>query len=141
MNNKTKRPNREPSYWEVNDYTDEQLGKLTMAAREFRVTGFPQKAQILEGQMQDGTPFEEIDMPESPGDWKKRKLIRPETQVDPTLLEIPPRQGKGSGQRAWQEFALLVSDIDEEVVDQFTRDEIVEVLEARDIIDSKGDDE
>ncbi len=54
-------------------------------------------------------------------------------------LEMPPRTGKGSGQLAWSEFAMKVSDLDEAVLSKMNRDEIVEILEQRGIIPTQDE--
>jgi len=122
--------------WNDNDYTNDQVEALVKANREYRTGGEPQKAQILAMQVEQGLPFDQIKLPGDVSDARARRLaLRPETTVDPSLLDVPPRHGKGSGQTVWQEFATLVSTMDEEVIDQFTRDEIIQILIDRDIID------
>ncbi len=122
--------------WNDNDYTPDQVNALVTANRDYRSGGEPQKAQILVMQMEQGLPFDQIKLPGDVSDARERRLaLRPETTVDPGLLDVPPRHGRGSGQTVWQEFATLVSTMDEEVIDQFTRDEIIQILIDRDIID------
>lgn len=65
--------------------------------------------------------------------------LRPEKETV-GKLEAPPRAGKGSGKEAWIEFALEVSDLGEEVLEKMNRDEIVEILETREIIPSADDE-
>ena len=127
--------------WTSDTYSDEQKGALSLALREYRVTGEPQKAQILQMQMDELTPYEELSLPGDITEAREKRLsMRPETEVDPALLDLPPRTGPGSGQGVWQEFAAMVSNIDEEVIDQFTRDEIIQILIDRDIIDGDTSD-
>lgn len=122
--------------WNDNDYTDDQVEALVKANRDYRTGGEPQKAQILAMQVEQKLPFDQIKLPGDVSDARARRLaLRPETTVDPGLLDVPPRHGKGSGQAVWQEFASLVSTMDDEVIDQFTRDEIIQILIDRDIID------
>ncbi len=45
-------------------------------------------------------------------------------------IEIPPRHGKGSGVKAWVEFAALVTDMDSEVLGRLSRDDIIKTLVA-----------
>jgi len=121
--------------WENPIYTPEQIGKLSQVHRSYFVTGYPQKAHKLTAQMGNSVPFAEIELPgEAPSGKASPGSIRPETEIDPLLLDEPPRTGKGSGHSVWVDFAELVSDIDSEVLDQLSRNEIIDILVARDII-------
>ena len=120
--------------WENPIYTNEQMDKLATANREYRKTGYPQKAAAIVSQMERSVPYSEIEMPDSE---LVSETLRPETPIDTTLIDIPPRVGPGSGHPAWAEFAGLVSDMDEEVIEQFTRNEIIEILVDRDIINAE----
>ena len=66
--------------------------------------------------------------------------IRSEKPVE-GKLEMPPRSGRGSGQEAWAEFAQKVSDLDEAVLEKMSRDEIIELLEQREIIPTLEEEE
>ena len=121
--------------WNDGFYTEEQIVALTKIHRKFVVSGNPQHAIKLILQMEAHVPFAELEIP---GEQKKSLPVRPETTVDTSLVDIPPRHGNGSSKAAWAEFAKLVSDMDEEVIDQFTRGEIIEILEQRDIIDPES---
>lgn len=123
------------SAWQNPLYTDEQMGKLSVFNRTFMVTGEPQKQQKLLDQMERSVPYEELDIPETSVARAKAASVRPETNIDVTLMDEPPRVGKGSGQTHWQEFASMVSVMDEEVIEQFTRDELIQILIDRDVID------
>lgn len=127
--------NRSAAAWGNDLYSDKEMERLVLAYRELTVTGKTQAAVQLEQQMADSTPFAEINLPENREITEKRLAIRPETNIDVALVDIPPAVGRGSSQKAWAEFASLVSDMDEEVIDQFTRDELISVLADRDIID------
>ncbi len=87
--------------------------------------------------MADFVPYEDMKIPESSGSQGKRGSLRPETGIEPALVDEPPRKGKGSGHKVWAEFAGLVSTIDDEVIDQFNRDELIGILVDRDIIDAE----
>ena len=122
--------NREANPWSSDFYTNDQLGKFTEAINKFIRAGQPENKAKIEAQMQAFVPFNEIVMPDAP----QSKTLKPETKIDPELVEEPPRRGPGSGKGAWVEFASLVSDMDEEVIDQLSRDELVQILIDRDVI-------
>ena len=121
--------------WNDDSYTQDQLGKLSIATRYLHQTGNPGQAIKIELQMEQRTPFSEIVLPGETPYSGRRGSIRPETSIEPSLVDEPPRSGKGSGHKAWAEFAELVSTIDSEVLEQFSRDEIIGILVDRDIID------
>jgi len=129
----TDRPNLDP--WSNGTYTDDQLGKLSTAIKHYDQKGEPQHSTKIKIQMDGFVPFENIVLPDYGGNGVKRGSIRPETNIDPSLVDEPPRSGKGSGQKHWAEFASLVTDMDDEVIDQMSRDELIEILIARDVID------
>lgn len=59
-------------------------------------------------------------------------------------VDVPPRTGRGSGVDSWREFAAEVSDFDQSVLDEMSRDEIIQILEDREIIpalDEENDEE
>lgn len=66
----------------------------------------------------------------------RRGNTGPQANADnPAAYEAPPRSGKGSGVDNWREFALLTTEMDEDAVANMDRDDIIEVLETRGIID------
>lgn len=67
--------------------------------------------------------------------------VRPQTDVDMGEVEIPPRDGKGSGVGAWREFAKAVSDMDPEVIDESPKAEIIANLEAAGVIPAEVEEE
>lgn len=124
------------SAWSDDFYTQDQLGKLAITTRQLHQTGTPQEAIKIELQMEARIPYEEIVFPHERPTSGPLAPIRPETNINPTLVDEPPRSGKGSGHKSWAEFASLVSTIDDEVLEQFSRDEIISILVDRDIIDA-----
>lgn len=122
--------------WEDDFYNQTELGKLAQAVSEYQRTGDPQAAYRLEAQMADHTPFSEIALDDAAIARRGRPTIRPETTVNLSLVEEPPRAGKGSGQPAWVIFAEMVTDTEPEVLDSLGRDEIIQLLIDRDVIDA-----
>ena len=79
--------------------------------------------------MAEEAPYSEI--------WKMassdiRDMVKPEKPAE--VIEPPPYTGKGSTTAAWQEFALRVSDMEEEVIFSMGRNDLVTVLTDRGII-------
>jgi len=120
--------------WENPIYTNEQMDKLNQASRNYQRTGYPQKSNAIVEQMSNSVPYSDIEMPDS---TLVSETLRPETPIDTKLIEIPPRTGPGSGHGVWVEFAELVSDMDPEVIEQFTRNELIDILVDRDIINEE----
>lgn len=115
-------------------YTKEQMVSLHVAKRRHLQRGRPQVVARINTMMEAEAPYEEI--------WKvassdARDMVRPERPAD--VIEPPPFTGKGSTSAAWQEFALKVSDMEEEVVYSMGRADIVSVLVDRGIISGPED--
>jgi len=105
-----------------------QQATMVQAIRELRRTGHPQEAQWLQVKLDAG----EYD-PEA------RQIVsgvRPEKKVTEDA-PLPPRTGRGSSRDAWVRFALANSGIDEAVIRGVTRDDLINMLEARGVIDKE----
>ena len=118
--------------WSDDFYSQKELGKLSELVTEFRRTGDPSAAQRLELKMSNRVPFDEIVVKGAP--QLANAYIRPETHIDITLLELPARSGPKSSRAVWLEFASIVSDTEYEVLDSLTRDEMIQLLVDRGII-------
>ncbi len=105
------------------EFTSEQSMKIEQARHEFERTGFPEKAQRLELLVEEGASFKEIDA-----------LI---TSKGQTTTEQPPLSGKGSGTEAWRDYAKEVSDLDDEVIDDMSKEDLVEALKAQGIVEGE----
>jgi hypothetical protein len=118
--------------WGDEFYSPKEIGKLSEIVGEFRRTGDPSAAARLELKMANKVPFDDLVVK---GNVQKATAeIRPETSIDIALLEIPARAGRGSSQGAWAEFADTVSETPYEILESLTRDEIINLLVDRDII-------
>lgn len=97
--------------------------------------GRPEKANRIRSLRDEGKPI--------PGELLDLSGVKSEKPIE-EKLEIPARNAKTD---EWQEFAAKVSDFDSEVLEKMGRDEIIEVLEQREIIPTteeeaeEGDDE
>lgn len=102
------------------------------AIREHSRQGNPQKAYRLRELRSSGeeVPYDLVDF----------SGIKSEKPVS-GKLEAPPRSGRGSGEEAWRQFAEKVSDFDMAILEAMSRDEIIEVLEKREIIPVAGEEE
>lgn len=89
--------------------------------RESKKHGRPQDAQKLQQALDAGVYAELTGSVEAP---------KPEPLPDP-----PPRRGKGSGMEAWLEYAQLVSQIDDEVLESAQKDDIIGMLEANGLLE------
>ena len=114
-------------------YTKHEYGRLQSQIQKYRLAGQPELAQRLRMQMQADIPFDEIKLPDAPS----APEVRPETNIESGLVEVPPRTGKGSGTQEWRAFAKLVTDIDGNVIDSLGRNELIGVLEDRGVIDKE----
>jgi hypothetical protein len=67
-----------------------------------------------------------------------QKDVFPERPIeDPELVKPPPRTGPGSGREKWVAWALLAMDVDEEIFESLSRDDIVALAEERGVIPTR----
>ena len=111
--------------------TVEQERELMLRKRELHRTGNPMEAMKVGQAMEAGV------MPDSSLMSLPEGIKADVPLMGEVKLEIPPRHGKGSGIKAWVEFAAKVSDMDAEVLKRLTRDDIISTLEARGNIPSE----
>lgn len=112
------------------------MGKREMAVdaaiQHWRTIGHPEHAAQIERAIEAG---------EAPANWLLNQgPISPETNVDVTDMEIPPRHGRGSGKSAWAEFATAVSDMNPEIIERMERDDIIAALESKGVIPKEGEE-
>ena len=101
------------------DLTLEQRIEMNEGIRYANRMGRPQDAGRLRKALDAGVYAELIDSIEAP---------------TPELPEAPPRGGKGSGIDKWIAYAKLVSQIDDEVLESASKDDIIGMLEANGLI-------
>lgn len=109
------------------------LGEVEDLVRRFSRLGKPEKGTKLRHLFNAGEPI-------------PSELLDPEGKVKSEkpvfdALPLPPRSGRGSGHEKWMEFALKVSDFDKAVLKKLNRDEVVELLEDRGIIERIEEDD
>lgn len=67
--------------------------------------------------------------------------VRPKPGVD--LEEVggpPPREGRGSGIKAWKAFAHATSDMDAEVIDSMEKEELIAALISTGVIPAEEEE-
>jgi hypothetical protein len=114
------------------EYTPEQNGLVILKKRELLRMGRPEIVARIDMQIEAGVPFAELQFLDPTAQAPNE--IRPQTSVDATQLETPPRSGKGATKAAWLDFALLTMDIDPDVLADSSRDDIIVMLEQAEII-------
>lgn len=115
-------------------YTDAQKSSLHLAKRRHLQSGRPQVVAQIKTMEAAEAPYEEI--------WKLassdvREMVKPEKPGE--TIPPPPYTGKGSSTALWQEFALKVSDMEEEVIFSMGRNDIITVLTDKGIIEGPDD--
>ncbi len=113
--------------------TTKDRNKIYNRIRHYRMRGEPTHAHTLELAMAAG------EMPD-PTLMSDSGVNTDTPLVGSVDLTIPPTHGKGSGIKAWVEFAAKVTDIDSEVLQRMGRDDIIETLKARGNIPADGDE-
>jgi len=122
----------EPAVPTVVAFTEEEIGAIYNKVRELRMAGEPGRAFALRDRLRAGLPIEPHEYMED--------LVHPEKSthgVDVSQLEVPARNGVGSGRLAWQDFAKLTVDMEPAVIDNMNRRDIIALLEEKGIIEVK----
>ncbi len=108
--------------------TESDIEQIRGAIAHWSRTGQPEHAYRLRDHLEAGT------MP--PANLISMGKVKPEKTISVPLDSIvpPPRTGKGSGKAAWQEFVLSTCDIEPEVVNRMSRDDLINVAIAKGVI-------
>ena len=110
--------------------TGTETTKILLRVRALRMSGRPMEAM----KVQQALDADQLPDPSLMKDGGVKADARLVGNVD---LTVPPRHGKGSGQKAWVGFAALVTDMDAEVLERMQRDDIIGTLEAKGNIPSE----
>lgn len=106
--------------------------KIANAIQHWHTVGHPEHAATIERAVEAGKePHPKL---------MNIGSVSPERVIDASDIEIPPRVGKGSGKDVWAEFALQVSDLEPEIVERMSRDDVIKSLEIKGIIPKDGED-
>lgn len=107
--------------------TDKEQEQILHASRIWFTRGHPEKSDILKRHLEEGT------MP--PVALLAFGQLRPEvSNASFSDEDIPPRHGKGSSTKAWQEFLMKFTTMDKDVVAALSRDDCVRIAEEKGII-------
>lgn len=107
------------------------LDRAIYAQREWENRGRPEKAGDIQRLINAG---EEV--PESLLHTSK---VKPQANADAAeSYSPPPRKGKGSGKEAWREFAGQVTDVEVDVLEAMDRDDVIELLVSRGVIEKES---
>lgn len=107
--------------------TESDRDQILTAKRVWFTRGHPEKSDILQKHLDSDT------MP--PAGLLAFGTLKPE--VAPTTFsddDIPPRYGKGSSTKAWQEFLVKFTTMDKDVVTALSRDDCIRIAEEKGII-------
>lgn len=109
----------------------DELIEYIETARWHRQHGRPEKAVPIEIAIKDRSIL---------SDDRKRELLTMNApliapvNIDPSI-KIPPRHGPGSSTKNWQKFAQEVTDMDEGVIKDTGKNDLIKILEAEGIIE------
>ena len=98
---------------------------------EWTRRGHPEKSLQIKRAVRDGI--------EVGKDLVIHSMIDPDNAKSLTGFVPPPRTGRGSGVEQWRDFAFEMTDIDEAVVDEMTREDIIALLEDEGVIGREED--
>lgn len=108
------------------EYTPKEIAQIRQKVKDLLAAGMPEVAIDLRARLAAGEPIHRHEYdPDG---------VVPEKEVDPRLVEPPPRTGPGSSAAAWQEWAANVMDIEDEVLATMTRKTIIQVAKERSIL-------
>lgn len=106
--------------------TDKERNLMHLAINHWHTTGAPEKAAVIrECLAQDR---------QAPANLVYFGDLQPETNIDPTSIEIPPRDGPGSSTEIWRKFAEKTTDMEPEIIGKMTRKDILYMLETKGVI-------
>lgn len=117
----------------LNGVSDELISEMHRAFNYWHTHGYPEKASVLwECIQQKRRP---------PANLLPSNLtgINPETTIDPSSLEVPPRTGRNATHLIWREFAKKVIDMEPEIVDTLERGDIIGILEDKGVIEKRSE--
>jgi len=104
---------------------DKLLGEMYEAMRRHTREGDPVKAYAIQEHINART--------KPPGELLYFGDVRPIGGVG-APPDMPPRVGKGSTRLVWQNFAKQTSDLEHEIIDSMSRDDVIRALEAQGVI-------
>ena len=96
--------------------TTEQITEMQLQIRAEKRAGRPEVAIHIQNALDRGEPYE----------------VTPVIVKD--ALPVPPTSGPGSGKEKWTEFALEESNMDPEIIEAATKNDLITMLRANGVI-------
>lgn len=112
--------------------TDDELAAMQNAYHHWTMKGYPERAKVLWECIQQGRRAPANLLMLEPGG------VRPETSVDPSTIEAPPRVGPDASAAAWKTFIKKTVDIEPEIVDRMSRKDLIAMAESKGIIEKEA---
>ena len=106
--------------------TDDELEEMFTAMRLHTAKGDPVKAFAIQDHITNKT--------RAPKELLYFGEVRPTGEFSGEVPDMPPRVGKGATISAWADFAKRTSDLEHEIIDSMSRDDIIRALEAQGVI-------
>lgn len=108
--------------------------RVANAIRTWTSRGEVMKARDLTRQMSQGADAVDVDL-------LNTGRIKPKSGVDMEAVgSPPPREGRGSGVKAWREFAKATSDMDADVIDSMEKEELIATLVSTGVIPAEEEE-
>ena len=114
----------EPTTEEEPELTQDQKIEMMDQYRDLKRTGKPELANPILAALQKG-------------EFYLAGKVASEVEV----VEPPPRHGKGSGKDEWRAYAKEVSVMDSEIIDTFSKKEVIKALEANGLMEKVDSDD
>lgn len=109
--------------------TEQEIDQIHEAYNYWHMHGFPEKGAVLMECLNQGR--------RPPANLV---MINP-TEIKPEIpvasyegLEIPARFGSAATAEAWREFAMLVTDMEPEIISKMGRTDLIKMLEIKEVI-------
>lgn len=121
----------EPSPNSPEPVTEEDIWAMEAAANHWEMHGAPEKSAVLRECMAQGR--------RAPSNLLYFGTeVKPETTIDPTSIELPPRTGPSASADKWREFAKKTTDMEHEILNAMQRKDLISLLETKGVIPKEG---
>ncbi len=108
------------------ELTNDELEEMYAAMRRHTAEGDPVKAFTIQDHISNRTrPAPEL---------LYFGEVRPTGEFSGEVPDMPPRAGVGATKPAWADFAKRTSDLEHEIIDGMSRNDIIRALEAQGVI-------
>lgn len=108
--------------------------RVAVAIRTWSGRGEVMKARDLTRQLALGVDHVDVDL-------LNTGRVKPKSGVDAAEVGAPPpREGRGSGDKAWRAYANAVSDMDPEVIESMGKEELIATLISMGVLPEEEDE-